>query len=120
MIPKFNQSIFNLEISGIQARNYGGKGEGLPCPFSKIGKSNLIFGKDALILVIYGLHFSFKMQFLRVSRRKKQRFFLAKLFFLVFYTIVYQNDLIPRKLPCSKRLLVMRLEWASNVGWLPF
>ena len=36
---------------------------------------------NALIAVIYGLNFSFKMQFLRVFKRKKQRFFLAEPFF---------------------------------------
>ena len=33
-------------------------------------KSVLILGKNALIWVIHGLNFSFKMEFLRVSRRK--------------------------------------------------
>ena len=43
---------------------------GLPCPFSKIRKSAPIFGKNALIVIIYGLDLSFKMQFLRVPGEK--------------------------------------------------
>ena len=47
------------------------------CHLSKIGKSDLVLGKNNLIVVIYGLNFSFKIQILRVFRRKKQRFFHA-------------------------------------------
>ena len=61
-----------------------GTGGGLPSPFSEIGKSALILGKNTLIVVIYGLNFSFKVQFLGVSRRKNWRFFPAgPLFFVV-------------------------------------
>ena len=72
-------------------------GAGFPYPFSKIEKSALILGKNFLIVVIYGLNFSFKMQFLRVSRRKNRRFFPAWPFFFVLYMIDYQRALIPRK-----------------------
>ena len=51
-------------------------------------------GKNALIVAIYGLNFSFKMQFLRVSRRKNRRFFPAGSSFLLLYMIVYQSVLI--------------------------
>ena len=45
----------------------GGEEEEVPpALFQKLEKSALILGKNALIVVIYGLNFSFKMQFLRV------------------------------------------------------
>ena len=48
----------------------GGRGgEVYPSLFQNLGKSTLILGKNALIVVTYGLNFSFKMQFWRVSRR---------------------------------------------------
>ena len=72
-------------------------------------KSVLIFGKSALIVVIYVLNLSFKMQFLRVSWRKNLRFFSAGSFFLVLYIIAYQSALISRKLSCLKNCLVTRL-----------
>ena len=65
----------------------GGRGGGLPCPFLKIGKSALIFGKNILIVINYVLG----------------------PFFLVLYMIAYQSALISRKLPCSKNVVVMRL-----------
>ena len=48
----------------------GGEGEVSPALFQKLEKSALILGKNALIVVIYRLNFSFKMQFLRVYRIK--------------------------------------------------
>ena len=48
----------------------GGRGEVSPALFRNLEKSALILGKNALITVIYGLNFSFKMQLLRVSGRK--------------------------------------------------
>ena len=47
----------------------------LPC-------SNL-WVENALIAVIYGLNFSFKVQFLKVSRIKSRRFFSAGPFFVL-------------------------------------
>ena len=38
--------------------------------FQKLEKSTLILGKNALIVLIYGLNFSFKMPFSRVSRNE--------------------------------------------------
>ena len=70
------------------------------------GKSALIWGKNAQIMVIYGLNFSYKMQFFRLSRRKNLRLFRAGPFFLVLYVIHYQCSLIPRKLPYPKNILV--------------
>ena len=67
-------------------------------------------GKNALTVVIYGLNFSFKIQFLKVSRRKNQRFFPSGPFFLVLYMIVHQCAVIARKLPCPKKFLVTRLK----------
>ena len=48
----------------------GERGEVSPALFRNLKKSALILGKNALITVIYGLNFSFKMQLLRVSGRK--------------------------------------------------
>ena len=87
----------------------GGRGGGLPCPFSKIGKKCPNFVEKCPDCGHRRLSFSFKMQFLRVSRRKNRRFFPAGPFSLVLYTIVYQSALIPRKLPCPKKFLVTRL-----------
>ena len=53
-------------------------------------------------MVIYALNFSFKMQFLRVSRRKNRIFLPAGPFFLLLYMIAYQSTLISRKLPCPQ------------------
>ena len=96
-----------------QTHNQRGKeGEKSLVPFfRKLEKSALIFGENALIAVIYGLTFLFTVQFLRISRRKNQRFFSAGPFFFVLQMIVYQSALIPKKLPPSlKKFLVARLE----------
>ena len=73
-------------------------GEVSPALVKKLDKSALIWRKNALIVVIYGLNFSFKMQFLIVSRRKSQEFFPMAPFFFVLYMIAYQSALIPRRL----------------------
>ena len=77
--------------------------------FGNWKKSVLILGKNAQITVIYGLNFSSKMQFLKVSWRKNRRFFPAVPFFFVLQMIIYRSALIPRKLPCPKKFLVTRL-----------
>ena len=80
-----------------------------PLPFlHKLEKSALILGKNALIAVIYGVNFSFKMQFLRVFRRKNRRFFPAWPFFFVLYMIFYRSALILRILLRPKKFLVTR------------
>ena len=53
-------------------------------------------------MVIYGLNFSFKTQFLRFFCRKNRKSFTAGPFFSVFWMIVYRGALIPRKLTCPK------------------
>ena len=69
-----------------QARSQrGGRGEISPALFQKLEKSALILGKNALIIVIYGLNLSFKMQFLRVFRRKIRICFPTETFFLMLY-----------------------------------
>ena len=85
------------------------RGEGLPCPFSRNGKKCPNFGKNAQIVVICGLDFWFKMQFLRVSGEKNLEMFPAGPFFHVLYMIIYQSALIPRKLSCPEKFLVTRL-----------
>ena len=52
----------------------GGRGKVSPALFRKLEKSVLIWRKNALIVVIYGYNFSFKMKFLRVSCGKTCRF----------------------------------------------
>ena len=58
----------------------GGRGgvEVSPALFQKLEKKALILGKNALNVVFYGLNFSFKMQFLRVSRNKTRDFPLRR------------------------------------------
>ena len=52
------------------------------------------------------------MKFLRASRRKKWSSFPCGLFFfLVLQVNVYGSVLIPRKLPCPKKILVTRLSY---------
>ena len=58
----------------------GRRGRDLSCTFMKIERKCSCFGK---ILVIYGLNFSFKMQFLSFSCRKNPKFFPAWPFVLV-------------------------------------
>ena len=69
-----------------------------PALVKKLSKSALIWRKNALIVVICWLNFSFKMQFLIVSKRKSQEFISMVLFFFLMYMIAYQNVLIPRRL----------------------
>ena len=59
------------------------KGEDLLSSFSKIGKSVLILRKSALVISIYVLNFSFKILFLRISKRKNPKFFPTRPFFLM-------------------------------------
>ena len=82
---------------------------GLPCSFLKIGKKCPNFRGKCPVVVIYVLNFSFKMQFLRVSRRKNRTLSPAGPLFLVLYMIAYQSALISRKLSCPKNFLVTRL-----------
>ena len=70
------------------------EGEVYPALFQKLEKNTLFLEKITLIVVIYGLNFSFKIQFLRVSRRKNRRFLPAGPFFLELYMIVHQSTLI--------------------------
>ena len=60
------------------------------------------------------LNFPFKIQFLRIFKIKNRYFALWG--FLIYFLCsgymftVYQNALIPRKLPCPKKFLVMHLK----------
>ena len=51
-----------------------------PALFGKLEKSALIWRKNALIVVICGYNFSFRMKILRVSRGKTHRFFTCGAF----------------------------------------
>ena len=79
-------------------------------------KSALILGK-IIIVVIYVLNFLFKVQFLRVYRRKGWRLYPVGPFFFVLLMIVYWSSLIPRKLPCPKKFLVTHLFWILLLFW---
>ena len=96
-----------------QARNWMGEWGGYSYPFLEIGKRYSAFGREgggnAQIKAIYGLNFSFEVQFLKVSSRKHQRFFPAGPFFFVLLVIVCRSALIPGKVPCLKKFLVARL-----------
>ena len=75
----------------------GERDEISPAFLRKLEKSVLIWRKNALIVVIYGYNFLFKMKFLRVSRGKNRRTILRG-----------QSALIRRKL-CLKKFLVTHL-----------
>ena len=67
--------VFMSSEWGRRVTRGGRGGEVSPVLFQKLEKSALIWGKNALVVVIYGLNFLFKMQFVRFSRRKSRRFF---------------------------------------------
>ena len=62
----------------------GGRGRGLSCTFLKIGRKCLILRESVMILVIFGLNFLFKMQFLGFSSRKNPKFFPVSSFVIEF------------------------------------
>ena len=68
-----------------------------PTYFQTSGKKCRNLGENALMAVIYGLNFPFKVQFLRVSWRKNRIFFLCE-------TILFRavNDCLS-KYPNSKK-----------------
>ena len=80
-----------------------------PALFQKLEKSALISGENVLIAVIYELNFLFKVQFLRVSRKKNRDFTLRGLSFSYCRLFFYRSALIPKKLPCPKKFLVTHL-----------
>ena len=65
-------------------------------------------------MVIHGLNFSFKLQYLIVSRTINQIFFPTDTFFFKLQMIVYQIALIPGKLTCAKKFLVTQLSVACS------
>ena len=88
-------------------RNYRREKEVSPALFWKLEKIALILGNNALIAVIYGLNFSFKVQFLKGSRSKKN--FLARPSFFLLYMIIYRSVRISRKQLSPKKILVTPL-----------
>ena len=95
--------------------------------FHKFEKRVLILGKNALIWVIYGLHFSFKMECLRVSRRKNRRFFPVQPFFLcrVVHDCLSKRPYskkppLPRKITgyAPEESLKFKVQWYQNcLNW---
>ena len=79
------EKLSSYNTAGAQLEGEGGKV--YPALFQKLKKSALILRKNVLIVVIYKLNFSFKMQSLRVSRRKNRRFMPVGSFFLVFIKV---------------------------------
>ena len=84
----------------------------LPCPFLKIVKCALIWRKNALIVVIYGQHFSFKI-FKSFQDEKPDIFFPVGPLFLSLQ--VNGSALIPRKLSCPKKFLVTCMKVFLNI-----
>ena len=74
-------------------------------------KNALILGKNALIVVICGLNFSFKIKFLRLSRRKNRRFFSAGPFSCCKWFFMKVPALIPIKLSCPKKSWLRAWSW---------
>ena len=79
-----------------------GGGEVSPALFQKLGKSALICGKKCPECGHLWVKFSFKMQFLRVSRRKIRIFFPCGAFLSSVIGEFYRSALISRKLPALK------------------
>ena len=72
---------------------------GLPCPFSKIEKKQLDFGKSTLFVCIYGIKFSFKIKFSEYLGEKiptyfpsgpcLKKFLVARLYIYILYICMY-------------------------------
>ena len=63
-----------------------GRGRRSSLPFFKnLKRAPSFLEKNTMIVANYGLNFSFKIQFLTVSRRKKPNIFFVGPFFLVLY-----------------------------------
>ena len=72
---KFSQQTYSALSYCYRCVTKGKRGEISPVLSRKLEKSSLIFGKNALIVAIYGLNFSFKIHFLSYSRRKNPKSF---------------------------------------------
>ena len=92
-----------------QGHNKGRKRRDFFWYFLQIGKSDLDLGKkSALIEIICGLNFSFKMLLLEFQEEKLQ-VFPAWLFVNVLQMKCLQTALIPRNLPYPVKVLVVPL-----------
>ena len=80
------------------------RGRSLSSTFLKIGRKCSFLGKKVLILIIYRINFSFKMQFLSFSWRKSQKIFPVLPFIFLFFC-----PLTPRKLLYPDKFLVPHL-----------
>ena len=80
------------------------EGEVSPTLSWKLEESALILRKSVLILVIFELNFSFKMQFLS-SGGKTRNFSPFGCLFLSFWWSVFQGAIIEGKLPCPNSWL---------------
>ena len=87
--------------------------------FQKLGKSALILGKNDLIVVIHGLNFSFKMQFLRVSRRKNLTFSLWGISFLFYNYPALKNSWIRAWVTIFERK-IKRENWPNKTLFILF
>ena len=88
----------------------GGQGGGLSCPFPKIRKNCPNFGGKCPDCGYLWVKFLIQNTIFQSFQAKNNgNFFPVGPFFLVLQVNVYQSDLNPRKLPCPKTLLVMRL-----------
>ena len=99
----YNRSCFGKVLSDIGdlPRRVTRGGAMSPLPFFRNWKKCPSFGQKCPDSGYLWVKFSFKMQFLRVSKKKPDIFPCGAKFFLVLYMIVYPSAQIPRKLPCS-------------------
>ena len=88
------------------------KGEDLLSSFSKIGKKCPNFAKKCPSYINYVLNFSFKILFLRISKRKNPKFFPTRPFFLMLL-MKYLS-----KCPNSKKIpLLWKIPGCSPELW---
>ena len=89
-LQRLSKTFMKVQFQAFQELHVPDASLVLSCTFFGNWKKNaLVLGKDALIAVIYRLNFSLKVQFLRVYRRKSERFFPAGPFFSMLQMTIY-------------------------------
>ena len=88
------------------------KGEGRRFPLSFL-KITLILEKIALFVCIYGLNSHLKCSFKNILKKKQEKFSLRSPAFVCRAWSVYQSASVPRNLPCSKKSLVVLLQFST-------